>query len=147
MKQAKKHSVLHVFLTEGAIILAIVGIVLIGGYILNTVLTSKKLDVAAGIVHYPIHRGTATIDASRDLHYALGWSNRSETGTDTGVSVSSLDSNGKQVTFDFKNHVLSGEATIVVEAGSQYSRLEIATELARRIGLIIDIAPLPTVSQ
>jgi hypothetical protein len=147
MKHTKHRSLLHVFLTEGAIILAIVGIVLIGGYILNTVLNSKKLDVAAGIVHYRTHKGTATIDASRDLHHDLGWSDRSETGTDTGVSVSSLDSNGKNVTIDFKNHVLSGEATIVVEAGSQYSRSEIATELARRIGLIIDIEPLPTVSQ
>lgn len=127
-------------------VFAIIAVVIMIGCILTLEATSKSVDSDAGIVHFPIHKTTATIDASRDIHYDLGWTNRFEGGTESGVTVSSVDKNGKKVSIDFENSITGGKATVIVEAGSQYSRSEIATELARRIGVRVKAEALPTVN-
>jgi hypothetical protein len=121
-------------------------VVLIVGCILTLKATSKSVDSDAGIIYFPVHKVTATIDASRDMHYDLGWTSRSEAGSDSGVTVSSVDQNGKKISIDFANGIMGGRATVIVEAGSLYSRSEITTELARRIGIQVEAEALPTVN-
>jgi len=128
-------------------ILATIAVVILIGCILTLKATSRSVDSDAGIVYFPIHKVTSTIDASRDMHYDLGWTNRSEGGNDSGVTVSSVDQNGKKVSIDFENGIMGGKATVMVDAGSRYSRSEIATELARRIGVGVAAEALPTVNK
>ena len=127
-------------------IFATIAVVIMIGCILTFKATSKSVDSDAGIVYFPIHKVTASIDASRDMHFDLGWTTRSEGGNDSGVTVSSVDQNGKKVSIDFENSIMGGKATVIVEAGSQYSRSEIATELARRIGVRVEAESLPIVN-
>lgn len=127
-------------------IFMISAVVIIIGCILTLEATSKSVDSSAGIVYFPIHKETTAIDASRDMHNDLGWTSRFEGGSESGVTVSSVDQNGKKISIDFENSITGGKATVIVEAGSQYCRSEIATELARRIGVKVKAETLPTIN-
>jgi hypothetical protein len=95
----------------------------------------KALDAAGGVVYYPYFRSTAAIDASSEMYADWGWKDIYEQGSDSDVTISTIDLNGKKVSINFKIKLIRSRATIVTEAGSEFTRSEIATELARRIGV------------
>ncbi|MBN1867143.1 hypothetical protein JW916_07595 [Candidatus Sumerlaeota bacterium] len=114
--------------------------------ILAVAFWSQRLDAEAGMVRYRSFRlsgGTHFIDAARDMIYDLGWEHRSEEGTRHGVRLTAIDGNGKRIEFDFRLGLFRRSVLVVPEDGSQYTRSQIATELARRMGVAVDAAPLP----
>ena len=93
----------------------------------------KKLDATAGVVYYPYHTSRATINASREMYNDWGWKCRNEEGSNSDLTVSATDLNGKTVSINFETRLLHSRATIITEGGSEFTRSEIATELASRI--------------
>ncbi len=98
----------------------------------------KRMDANAGVIHFPFYQRTQTMDATRDMIYALGWNHKSEGGNGKKVTFEAEDLNGKLVTFDFIYKIASAKVMISVEDSSQYPAKEITKELARCIGMHID---------
>ena len=102
-----------------------------------------RMDAAAGEIRYPFYKSTQTMDTARDMIFDLGWEHCSEGGTRDGVVFKASDRNGKMVTLDFDCRIVGNCVSVKTEAGAEYAAPEITKELARRLGLPVEGAPLP----
>ena len=103
----------------------------------------RRLNASAGIIRVPFYEIQKTMDAARDMIFALGWEHQSEEGDGKRVIFKAKDAKGKQVTFTFDFGFFGSRTQVAVETGTQYSVSEVTQELAQRIGMHVGGASLP----
>ena len=99
-----------------------------------------RYSEAAGIVHFLPFRGTKTMDAARQMVFDLHLQHRAEggEGPGAGACLEAIDSNNRHIKF----HVGLGKAVVDADPGAAFSTQELTRELARRIGIPTNSAPL-----
>jgi len=124
---------------------AVIAVILVALAVFAVLIVPKRIDSRDGVIRFPFYQGTATMDATRDMVYALGWQQKSESGDRQQVTFRATDRNGKTVSFTFHYHIVGTRVVVSTEEASQYSVEEITRELARRIGMHVGGSALPIV--
>jgi hypothetical protein len=119
------------------------GLIVVAVALLITSVVTKQVYASSGVIRFPLYQSTPTMDAARDMIYALGWQLKSEGGDGNQVTFRTTDRDGKAVTFRFAYRIVGSKVLVSAEEKSQYSVREITQELARRIGIRTDGSPLP----
>jgi hypothetical protein len=122
---------------------AVIALIVVALAIATVLIVPKRIDPGGGVIHFPFYQGTRTMDAAREMIYALGWQQKSEGGDSKQVTFRATDRNGKTVSLRFVYHIVGTKVVVTTEQNPQYSVEQITKELARRIGMHVDASPLP----
>jgi hypothetical protein len=129
-------------------VVTLLGILVVLAAVCLVSIVTRRLDADAGVIRFPIYQGTETMDTARDMIYDLGWEHLSEASTNSGKTITfkAKDAHGSVVTFDFVYGLVTTHLAVSTEENPQHTKKQISRELARRIGLHVEGAPLPEVA-